>query len=171
MNFEKLTYNDCCLLSNICLNAQRISYLLECRFKRNSIRTSFDFKSIRPEQLSNDAKVSRTFLKFHPKKFNSIDNDNESVSAESSDDEIDDFVSPKLTMNIVDDDYLNELAEWEPNQFQPFIESNEEENEIRNDIENIDHENKRTDSMDISTGMWPITCGIELHGQNYCKFA
>jgi hypothetical protein len=151
MNSNELTYDDCCLLSNIILNSERISYLLECRFKSNSIRTSFDFKSFLPEQPSNNAKVSRSLLKLYPIRINSNNNDDESISSESSDEEIEEISSPKLSFNVNNDDYLDNLAEWEPNQQRPIVETDDEE-EVRNDIQAIIHDNTHADAIDMSAG-------------------
>jgi hypothetical protein len=152
MNSNELTYDDCCLLSNIILNSERISYLLECRFKSNSIRTSFDFKSFLPEQPSTNAKVSRSLLKSYPIRINSNNNDDdESISSESSDEEIEEISSPKSSFNVNNDDYLDNLAEWEPNQQQPIVETDDEE-EVRNDIQEIIHDNTHADSIDMSAG-------------------
>ncbi|CAF4058749.1 unnamed protein product [Rotaria sp. Silwood2] len=154
MTSQKLTYDDCCLLPNICLNSERISYLLECRFKSNSIGASFDFKSILPEKPSNNAKISRSFLKVCPKKVNPINNNDECISSESSEDEIDQISLPKTPINAANDDYLNSLAEWEPNNFQPIIESDDEEEEeieMRIDIQTVDNDNTHVEYMDLST--------------------
>ncbi|CAF0761377.1 unnamed protein product [Rotaria sordida] len=171
MTSQPLTYDDCCLLSNICLNSERIFYLLECRFKSNSMRTSFYFKSILPEKLSNKAKISRSLLKILPKKVNSVDNNNnnddddddESILSESLEDDIDKISLPKSPINAAaaaaagdddDDDYLNRLAEWEPNNLQPIIENDDndddEEEETRMDVQKINDENTNVNPMDLS---------------------
>ena len=67
MSVKSLIYNDCCLLTNIDLNSQRIFQLLEHRFKSNSSTISFDFKLFPPEQPSPNAKISRSLLRFQPK--------------------------------------------------------------------------------------------------------
>jgi hypothetical protein len=152
MNPKILTYDDCVLLADICLNSERISYLLEYRFKCNSNRTSFDFKSFLPEQPSNRTKISRSLLKFYPTVKNSMTNNNENLSSESSEDEIEEISSPKSPLNITDDDYLNQLAEWNPDKFQSIHESDQEEEEIRNDSHQINNYNIPPEPMDLPTG-------------------
>ncbi|CAF0990298.1 unnamed protein product [Rotaria sp. Silwood1] len=164
MASQPLTYDDCFLLSNICLNSERISSLLEYRFKSNSIRTSFDFKSILPEKPSDNAKISRSFLKVRPKNVNSVNNnDDKNILSESSEDEIDEISSPKTPINVADDDYLNSLAEWEPNNLRPIIESDEEEEQqqTRSDVQKINYDNTPVDSMDLSTAL-PISQAEDL---------
>ena len=159
MNSDQFTYDDCCILSNIILNSERISYRLEYRFKSNSIRTSFDFKSFLPEQPSDNAKVSRSLLKFCPISITSINNDDNTMSSESSEEEIEEISSPKTSFHASDDDYLTKLAEWEPSKPQPLIDSDDEE-EIRNDTQAIIHENDHIDSMDMSTGKFNLMYDI-----------
>jgi hypothetical protein len=147
-----LTYDDCCLLSNLTLNSERVFYLLERRFKSNSTRTSFDFKSFLPEQPSNNTKVSRSLLRFHPS-VNSVNDNEEQILSESSEDEIEETSSPKLSPND-DDDYLNKLAEWEPNKFQSMSESDDdgENEEAKMILQTINNENTLVDPMDLSIG-------------------
>jgi hypothetical protein len=141
--------DDCCLLFDICLNSERISYLLEYRFKRNSNRTSFDFKCFLPEQPSNNRKISHSLTKNYSTIIKSIDNDDENVSSESSEDEIEQISSPKSSINLTDDDYLDKLAEWEPNKSTLLVESNEDEEEEET-IQQMNDEDAHIDSIGSS---------------------
>jgi hypothetical protein len=157
MNLRLLTYDDCYLLSNICLNSERISYRIEKRFKSNSNRTSFDFKSFLPEKPSNNTKVSRSLLKIYPINESSVNTNDENLSSESSESETEEIPSPKLPLDTTNDDFLNVLLEWDPNKAQPVNESDiEEEEEVRNDTQQINNDTIPSDHMDISTGK-PIT--------------
>ncbi|CAF3359507.1 unnamed protein product [Rotaria sp. Silwood1] len=153
MSYKSLFYNDCCLLINVDLNSQRIRQLLERRFKSISNKTSFDFKSLPPEQPSNNAKVSRSFLRYQPK-LKPIHDDEQNISTDSSSSEEEDN-DDALSTN--DDDYLNKLAEWEPENFQPVIDDDddEDENENENIIQSTSKENNNEDNeinqMDYST--------------------
>ena len=120
--------DDCVLLTNIHLNPARISHILERRFTSNSNRTSFDFKAFRPEQPSNNAKVSRSLLRFHPNLKIMVDGDEHSSPDSSSSDEEEDQ-TPKDASSPNDDNYLNELAEWEPNSFLPITADDDDEEE------------------------------------------
>ena len=153
MKCGPLIYDDCCLLSNIRLNSERISYILECRFKKNSIRTSFDFKSIPPQVPSLNAKVTRSLLKVDQKKIQSLNNDdNESISTESSDNANEEIPLLKTQIDTIDDDYLNRLAQWEPNNLQPSIENDDDEQEIENTTEVVTNENNSSEPMDVLSG-------------------
>ena len=153
MNLRLLTYDDCYLLSNICLNSERISYRLVKRFKSNSNRTSFDFKSFLPEQPSNNTKVSRSLSKIYPINESAIDNNDENLSSESSESETEEIPSPKLLLDTTNDDLLNVLFEWDPNKAQPVNESDtEEEEEVRNDTQQINNNTIPSDHMELSTG-------------------
>ncbi|CAM4773068.1 unnamed protein product [Rotaria magnacalcarata] len=127
MSFLQLINNDCCLLTNIDLNSQRVRQLFERRFKSNSSVTSFDFKSFHPEQPSNNAKVSRSLLRFQPKIQLSNDNEDNTAtdSSSSEEDNHDDDDDDELSNNDYDD-YLNKLAEWEPENFQVVTESDDD---------------------------------------------
>ena len=160
INSQPLTYDDCCLLFNITLNSERIFNLLVRRFKSNSTRTSFDFKSFLPEQPSNNAKVSRSLLRFIPNKdFNNEIEENALSDSSSSEEEDNEEV-----VSTNDDDYLNELAEWEPENFQPVIENDddddddgEDEDEDESVIQSIDVDDNNVDNhtnqMDHSSGI------------------
>ncbi|CAF1037009.1 unnamed protein product [Adineta ricciae] len=129
--------NDFCLLLNIDLNSRRIHRLLERRFKSNSNKHSFDFKSFAPEQPSNNAKVSRSFLRFQPK-LTSPNDSEEYMSSDSdcsSDNDQEDEVYETEVSSSNDDDHLKKLAEWEPEKFQPVIETDndDEEDQEEND--------------------------------------
>lgn len=126
-------YNDCCLLTNITFKAERISFLLERRFQRNSTRTSFDFKAFLPEKPSTDAKVSRSFLRIHPtSNAQSTDDDLLPDSAPASpspaDFDTDDIQS---NANADDNEKLEQLYDWVPGQHQATtnVDSAEEEEE------------------------------------------
>ncbi|CAM4821042.1 unnamed protein product [Rotaria magnacalcarata] len=156
MTSRRKTFNECCLLSHIRLNKERILYLLEYRFKSNSIRTSFDFKSIHPEKPSVKAKISRSLLRCNLNSIKSINNNDENNVFESSDDEMDEISSPKSPISVNDDDYLKTLAEWDPNAMQTMIESDEEEEvqvDMRNDVQTTQDNNTNVNSMDLSTEM------------------
>ncbi|CAF4823501.1 unnamed protein product [Rotaria sp. Silwood1] len=163
MSYKSLFYNDCCLLINVDLNSQRIRQLLERRFKSISNKTSFDFKSLPPEQPSNNAKVSRSFLRYQPK-LKPIHDDEQNISTDSSSSEEEDN-DDALSTN--DDDYLNKLAEWEPENFQPVIDDDddEDENENENIIQSTSKENNNEDNeinqMDYSTVEDPSTTHAE----------
>lgn len=119
---------------DVYLNSERISSLLQCRFKRNSNRTSFNFKSFLFEQSLNNVKISHSSLKINPKVIQSVENS----SSESSDDEIEQMSLTNSPRNIVDDDYLDKLAQWQPDQFStPPIESDEDEDEEEKIEDNI----------------------------------
>ncbi|CAF4785028.1 unnamed protein product, partial [Rotaria socialis] len=64
--------------------------------------------------------------------------------------------SPKSLTSVNDDDYLNTLAQWDPNAIQTMIESDEEEEEeqvdMRNDVQTTQDNNTNANSMDLSTG-------------------
>ncbi|CAF3645267.1 unnamed protein product [Adineta steineri] len=159
MSFESLNYNDCCLLINIDLNPQRIRLLLERRFKSNSNKTSFDFKSISPEQPSNNIKVSRSFLRCQPK-INYTDDSDEYVSSDSDSSEEDEKDTEDTSPR--NDDYYKELAEWDPNSFQPSIATDDDnddddEDEIENNMQSItienDEDDDEIDQMETSAGL------------------
>jgi len=158
MSFESSISNDCCLLTNIDLNSHRIRQLLERRFKSNSQKTSFDFKSFPPEQPSNNAKVSRSFLRFQPKiQFTDDSEENlssDSDSSEEQEEEIEDIMSTN------DDDYYKELAEWQPSSFQPMIETDDEEDQPENIPEAIMTNNNIPDSP---TNQMDYSSGIKMH--------
>lgn len=122
--------NDCCLVNNIYLNSERISSLLQSRFKRNSNRTSFDFKSCFIEQILNNIKFPRSSsFETYPR----IIKTSENILSESSDEEIEQISSPNLTTDVMDDDnndddYLDKLARWEPNKLST-IETDEDDEE------------------------------------------
>ncbi|CAF3222391.1 unnamed protein product [Rotaria socialis] len=157
MTSRQKAFDECCLLSHIRLSKERILYLLEYRFKSNSIRTSFDFKSIHPEKPSIKAKISRSLLRCNPNSIKSINNNDENNAFESSDDEMNEISSPKSLTSVNDDDYLNTLAQWDPNAIQTMIESDEEEEEeqvdMRNDVQTTQDNNTNANSMDLSTEM------------------
>jgi len=154
MSFKPLIYDDCCLLNNIDLNPQRIYHLLEHRFKSNSNKTSFDFKSFPPEQPSNNTKVSRSLLRFQPKiKYTNDYDDNISSDSSSEEEEDNEEIS-----SANDDDYLNKLAEWEPENFQPIIETDdddddEDENIIQSVSTENNEENNQINPMEYSPGI------------------
>lgn len=147
--------NDCCFLTNIHLNAERVHHLLQYRFQRNSSKTSFDFKLFPPEQPLDNIKVSRSLLRCQPKLNISNDyEDNFSSYSSSSDDDDQDEV---FSNNDNDDDRLQKLAEWDPSKFQSVNDTDEEE-EDDNPIEPLtsvetNDEDHSSDSMDISTSI------------------
>ena len=156
MSLTSMTCNDFCLLLNIDLNSLRIHRLLERRFRSNSNKHSFDFKSFAPEQPSNNAKVSRSFLRFQPK-LTSPNDSEEYMSSDtdcSSDDDQEDEVYETEVSSSNDDDHLKKLADWEPEKFQPAIESDndDEEDQEENDItqQKITTEHNQ---MDVSSGL------------------
>jgi len=150
MSFKPLIYDDCCLLTNIDLNSQRIYHLLERRFKSNSNKTSYDFKSFPPEKPSNNTKVSRSLLRFQPKiKYTNDYDENISSDSDSSSSVAEDNEDILSTNN---DDYLNELAEWEPLNFQPVIETDDND-EGENIIQSVSTENNEEDNQ-----MNPMEC-------------
>lgn len=133
MSSQSPLNDDCVLLTNIHLNSARISHILERRFISNSNRTSFDFKAFRPEQPSNNAKVSRSLLRFHPNVKAVGDGDEySSPDSSSSDEEEDQKLKDASSAN--DDNFLNELAEWEPNSFLPIAEDDDEDEDDEDDV-------------------------------------
>jgi len=160
-----MIYNDCCLLNNLYLNSERIFYRLEYRFKNNSCKTSFDFKSFLPEQPSYNTKMSCSLLEFHPIIIKSIDDDDDHVSSESSEDEIEQISSSKSSINLVNDDYLNKLAEWEPGKSPGIIENDDDDEEeaIENDVQQMNNENTHADSIDSSTSKFYNFLKINLN--------
>lgn len=162
MSFETLIYNDCCLLTNIDLNSQRIHHLLERRFKSNSQRTSFDFKSYPPERPSNHAKVSRSFLRVQPKIQSTDDSEEENLPSDADSSEEPEKESEEVISTNDDDDYYyKKLAEWEPKDFLPIIETDDEEDEIENMTESHT-EDSQSNQMDYSSG-------IIMNGRNTPK--
>jgi hypothetical protein len=138
-----------CLLTDVCFNSERIVYRLECRFKSNSSRISFDGKCFPLEKPEENIKVSRSLLKLCPIIKESMDNEDDNVSSESSEDEIEQISSP---INLVNDDYLDELAEWEPNKSSHIILENDEEEDIEENIQQMNNETTHVDPLDSSTG-------------------
>ena len=152
MSVKSSIYDDCCLLTNIDLNSHRIRQLLERRFKSNSTKTSFDFKSFPPEQPSNNAKVSRSLLRCQPRIEYTNDFD-ENITSDSASSEADDDEEVLSTNDDDDDDYLNKLAEWEPESFQPIVETDDEEDGNENIIQSVSTENTDGENqMDLSSG-------------------
>ncbi len=159
MSCKTSIYDDCCLLTDINLNRERVYYLLERRFKNNSTKTSFDFKCFLPEQPSNNAKVSRSLLRCQPKNIciNHYEDNTSSDAASSSpsDDDHDEVFSTNEDDD--DDDRLNKLAEWESEGFQPMIETDDDEDDNENMIQSVNTENNNEDNatnpMDISSGI------------------
>jgi hypothetical protein len=159
MSFKASIYDDCCLLTNINLNPERVYHLLERRFKNNSTKTSFDFKSFLPEQPSNNAKVSRSLLRCQPKTIyinHYEDNASSDAASSSSEEDHNDVFST----NDDDDDRLNKLAEWEPEKFQSMIETDDDdddEDENENIFQSISTENNEEENainpMDVSSGI------------------
>jgi hypothetical protein len=138
----------CCLLNNISLNTERIFDLLECRFKSNSLKTSFDFKSFPPEQPADNIKISHSSFKFYnPTVTKSTENnDDESVSSESSNDEDEEVSSMD---DLAEDDHLDRLAEWEPDKNSPIVESEEEEED---NVQQMNEEITQVNPLDLPTG-------------------
>lgn len=159
----RLSYHDCCFLTDIDLTSERIQHLLECRFRSNSSKTSFDFKSFSPEQPLENIKVSRSFLRCEPKlnTSNDYEENYSSYSSSSSDDDEQDEV---FSNNDADDDRLNKLAEWDPLNFQSANETDDDDDED-NTNDNADQltstEDHSTDSMDVSTGKRLIGFSID----------
>jgi hypothetical protein len=141
-----------CLLTDVCFNSERIVYRLECRFKSNSSRISFDGKCFPLEKPEENIKVSRSLLKLCPIIRKSMDNEDENILSESSEDEIEQISSPKSAINVVNDDYLDELAEWEPNKSSHLILENDEEEDIEENIQQMNNETTHVDPLDSSTG-------------------
>ena len=154
-------YDDCCLLTNITFNAERISFLLERRFQRNSTRTSFDFKVFPPEKPSTDAKVSRSFLRIHPTSHSrSTDDDllpdSAPVSPSPADHDTDDLQS---TANAEDNEKLEQLYDWVPGQHQAttHVHSDEEEEEtVDSHLSLMVTEETRVNSTDEIQGNGPF---------------
>jgi hypothetical protein len=159
MSFKPLISDDCCLLINIDLNSQRIYHLLERRFKSNSTTTSFDFKLFPPEQPSNNAKVSRSLLRCQPKITSTYDyEENISSDSSTSEEEDNDEVS-----SVNDDDYLDKLAEWEPDNFQPVVDTDDDDDEEENIIQSVSTENNdENNQMDHSSGKHSIVHQLKL---------
>ena len=122
MHSTQSLYDDCCLLSNSKFNIERIRYLLERRFRSNSIRTSFDFKSFYPEKPANETKMPRSFLRVDQKRnFQRNQNDDFLLDSSSSSSfsstnskNFDEQTNSQDHLN--DDDYLKRLADWIPNE-------------------------------------------------------
>ena len=150
-------YDDCCLLTNITFNAERISFLLERRFQRNSTRTSFDFKVFLPEKPSTDAKVSRSFLRIHPTSHARLTDDDLSpdsapASPSPADYDTDDIQS---TANADDNENLEQLYDWVSGQYQATtnVDSDEEEEEtVDSDLSLMVTEEARVNSTDEIQG-------------------
>ena len=114
---------ECYLLTNISLNSERIGQILDRRFTSNSHRTSFDFKAFVPEQPSNNAKVSRSLLRFYPRNDGTTDDEEHASSdGSASEDDVDEEVEAPNN-----DNYLNELAEWEPDTFLAIVADDDDE--------------------------------------------
>ncbi|UJR21090.1 hypothetical protein I4U23_024190 [Adineta vaga] len=146
---------DSCLLSNLCWNTERVSYHFQRRSQNNSFRTSFDFKSFLPVQLSGNVKISPSSLEFYPMTLNILDHDEQNVtSAEESENEIESILSPKLDLNT-NDEFLMKLAEWDPNNYQSRSEINDDDGDD-DDVDDDNHEKKeikeriQTDLMNLS---------------------
>lgn len=153
-----LIYSDCYLLTDIDFNSKRISHLLERRFKINSYETSFDFKSLRPEQPSNNAKVSRSLLRYQPKLQYFHGYDDNSSSNSSSDDDDDNNSETMTSINEEDeDDYLNKLAEWEPANFQASAETDDEEEETMQSVDTDNDDDSQSAPMNICSSSKPTS--------------
>ncbi|CAF0840192.1 unnamed protein product [Adineta ricciae] len=118
--------DDCCLLPNVCWHRERISYYFRCRFQANSVRTSFDFKSFLPEQLSDNIKICPSSLQFYPITFDIIESNEQNATSDESEEEIELTSSPKLC-TYDNDDFLNKLVEWKSDNHQPVDESDDDE--------------------------------------------
>ena len=168
MSSQPLLNDDCVLLANIDLNSARISHILERRFTSNSSRTSFDFKAFRPERPSNNAKVSRSLLRFNPsfKVIDAVDewsSSGSSSSEEEAEEEEEEDQKPEDLTSTDNDDYLKELAEWEPNSYLPIIED-EEEDEDDTTVQSMDSPPDLQDGlMDISGRGLSLGVGTFLH--------
>ena len=132
MHSRRSIYDDCCLIQRQNLNTTRFCALLARRLKSNSSKTSFDFKSLRPEQPSANSKVSRSLLRFYPRVPKAEDLDAQNASSASSDDEAECVHVPSSSTKLPtvaadDDDYLNALAQWQPIQSQITVESDDDE--------------------------------------------
>ncbi|CAF3679882.1 unnamed protein product [Rotaria socialis] len=159
MSFLQLMNNDCCLLTNIDLNSQRVRQLFERRFKSNSSVTSFDFKSFHPEQPSNNAKVSRSLLRFQPKI--QLSNDYEDhISTGSSSSEEDSHDDDGELSNNDYDDYLNKLAEWEPENFQVVAESDDDNDDDDDDDESNIFQSISNNNHDQDNEINEMDCSI-----------
>lgn len=134
----------CGFLEEFQLDSKRIYRIIERRYKSNNNKTSFDFKSIDPEKPSNNAKVTRSFLRFNPKMnaINAYENlissasSQMSASDEDGDDDGDDETNNgnQAPANN-EDNYLEELASWRPDSFQPILQeesSNSADHELLN---------------------------------------
>lgn len=167
MSLKSFTYDDCCLLIHIDLNSQRIRQLLERRFKCNYNRTSFDFKSLSPEQPSNNIKVSRSLLRFQPKIISTDDYEEHTSSELSSlDDDVEDDTDNDDNDEASftnDDDYLNKLAEWEPHRFQPTVDPDEEDEDENNDDDDRNpniFESLTQEVVNTSTAVNQMDCSL-----------
>ena len=118
--------DDCCLLANVRWHRERISYYFRCRFQSNSVRTSFDFKSFPPEQLSDNIKICPSSLQFYPITFDIIENNEQNATSDESEEEIELIASPKLC-TYDNDDFLNKLVEWKSDNHQTVDESDDDE--------------------------------------------
>lgn len=103
-------------------NSARIDYLLERRFRKNSSRTSFDFKSIDPERPRTETKISRSLLRVQNNTNLSPEKSLKDLHDESSSSSFSDTDEPLITdkdtiaARFNDDDYLERLAEWTSNE-------------------------------------------------------
>ena len=165
MNYRDSCYGDCCLLTNITFNTERISYLLERRFQRNSTKTGFDFKSFLPEKPSTNTKVSRLFLRI-PLTSNARSTDDDLLpdsapsSPLASDHGRDEISSPILANT---NDELDQLGAWEPGQLQAptVVDSEEEEEILGNHLSPMDTADVRVDpTIEPSGNQLPGTLRI-----------
>lgn len=161
--------DDYCVIRKIDFSDERILQILERRFKANSSQVSFDFKAYRPERPANNAKVTRSLLRFIPKRNSNESNDYGMIlssSSSSSDEDEDDnddkqqrSYSRRNILSVNDNDYLNDLAEWTPGNFRnisPVDDSDYDDQGTENIFQSVQmSENLETNSiedMDHSIG-------------------
>lgn len=129
-------FERCCLISSTNFNPTRIVSLLEQRLKRNSSRISFDFKCLTAEKTERNAKISRSLLKIQPKNVLIDENPSDlsfSSSNEDEDEIIEDEQQQEETSNR-NDEYLDRLASWIPNETTQQIDEETEEEEEEEEI-------------------------------------
>ena len=139
---QQSIYDNCCLLNGVRLDAERVESILQRRFRSNNHQTSFDFKSIRPEKPSINAKVSRSLLRFNPGVVTRIRDENELISSsESSSSSEDEIETENEKLSKTDDEYLNELAEWEPDRFLTILSDDDDDESMISENETSPNNN------------------------------
>ena len=121
---------------------ERVFYLLEHRFQKNSFRTSFDFKSFPPDQPAKNTKISRSGLELYSTGIKLVENEEENLSSE---DESEEISSSKSTISLGEDEHLDKLAQWEPEKSPLLNIESEEEEEMNEEIAHVN-------PVDLPTG-------------------